>query len=532
MIPFYWVSASLHYLHDTALGPTNNPWIDHLKHVYHDEDHLFSLTPVSSILIGVIAIPCYASYSAFFTWRRRCQQQQQQEQPSKKAPWRAILTILILLLALYLQDELGHEWVQTEGANHGPGLVNLITGDSPRLQALLDKCPLLKRGPRPPIWFSSNRHLQFVPWILQNIIHQFPGIPFERHEFVVTDCLDKSVPHCEPHDAMNDTITLDIFPRFDENSTTWGRDAPVVLIAPGLRSHSQDLPSNSILRALYGRGFRSVVVNRRGHTPGTVLQAPRWNLFGDVDDLEQVYWHIKNDLIEPNTPMFLHGISSGCAVVVSALGAWDKRSQQHPELRSPKFVASAALTPGYDTSKVLQPDRFKWPYNPLMSMAVKDHFLEQNKDILRAYNSTAYDNAMAASSLQEILNASAPFAGYPDAASYYDHTNPVNDMHFIETPTYVLNSVDDPCCRIENLYETSPFSQHAGRTYADIIDTSSNGIVSVTRTGSHCPFLDGRFYPFVTDPFGGGIMLNSFADQSFTEFYLAALQVYNDRRFL
>ena len=87
---------------------------------------------------------------------------------------------------------------------------------------------------------------------------------------------------------------------------------------PGLRCHSMDMPGNSIIRRLYGEGFRSVVINRRGHTPTQPLRAPRWNLFGDVPDLEQTYWYIRTQLVALDTPMFVHGISSGTAVVVSA----------------------------------------------------------------------------------------------------------------------------------------------------------------------------------------------------------------------
>ena len=76
---------------------------------------------------------------------------------------------------------------------------------------------------------------------------------------------------------------------------------------------------------MYGEKFRSVVINRRGHTPHQKLQAPRFNLFGDVDDLEQVYWHIQQQWAAPHTPFFLHGISSGTSVVVSALAEYDRR---------------------------------------------------------------------------------------------------------------------------------------------------------------------------------------------------------------
>jgi hypothetical protein len=57
------------------------------------------------------------------------------------------------------------------------------------------------------------------------------------------------------------------------------------------------MPGNMIIRLLWAAGIRTVAINRRGHTPDQPLKAPRWNLFGDVDDLEQVYWHVKKNLI-------------------------------------------------------------------------------------------------------------------------------------------------------------------------------------------------------------------------------------------
>lgn len=527
-IPFSWVTLSLHGLHDALFGPSSsdNPWIDHLRHIYDDADHLWGLlgflVPLFTILSIALIVPLY-SYTAASSSRTHSRFTQ------------IAVSATLLFVAVYMYEEQWEADVVAVTSNqeaggalqHGPGLTDLITGNEPRLKLLLEKCPILRRGPRPPIWFS-NRHVQFIPWMIQNTLHTRPGIKFQRLEFVVTDCLDKATPNCTADDSMNDTITLDVFPPW--NNTEFGRSAPVILFSPGLRCHSQDLPGNSILRAVYGKGFRSIVVNRRGHTPGRLLQAPRWNLFGDVDDLEQVYWHVKNNLVDPNTPLFLHGISSGSGLVVSALGAWDKRSKLHPHLASPTFVGAVLLSPGYDVSKVLQPNRFKWPYNPLLTSQVKDHFLEQNKQILVDFNATAYESALAATSLQELVDASAVFAGYPTSESYYAHTNPVNEMQWISTPIYVLNSNDDPCCDIQNLYETSQQPQHEGKSYADIVDTSDRGIVAVAKTGSHCPFLDGRFFPFLADPLGGGVMLNSWADQSITEFYVAALEVYNDRR--
>ena len=487
-------------------------------------------------------------------------------------------SIVFLLLLSYLLEPLSTMFHLRGYRISNPrdhGLHDLVHGVDPALQDVLAKTPSLMRGPRPPILFH-NRHLQFIPWLIQNELHRVEGIPFQRLELEVSACVDKThgTDHCERSPLMTDTVTLDVFPPFDDgNSNTslyegFHAGSPIVLFSPGLRCYSQDMPGNMIIRRLYGEGFRSVVVNRRGHTPGQKLKAPRWNLFGDVDDLEQVYWHVQQEWAAPHTAFFLHGISSGTSVVVSALAEYDRRQlalEQQAEQSSlsllssmssengttiplhlatimprkaPSFVASISITPGYDISKVFLPERFKYPYNPLLLDGVKAHFIRDNEKVLRAFDSEAVDAALAASNLQELLDASAVFAGYSNATDYYVGENPVNWMHLVTTPTLVLNAIDDPCCHVHNIYEESPYPQHQGKSYARLIDESLHSILAVTKSGTHCPFLDSSpstfslLPAFIRDPLYGGWMLDSWADRVSVEFYKAALEVYEDRRFI
>lgn len=439
--------------------------------------------------------------------------------------------VLVLLLAYGLYPLL-------TTTNNG-GIADLIRGTDPLLDNIIQKMPSLSKGPLPPI-FLHNKHLQFIPFLLQNEYHRIQGIPYQRLELEVTACLDKSEGrHCLPSPLMNDTISLDIFPPLNKNETiyTGFSDAsPIIIFMPGLRCHSMDMPGNSIIRRLYGEGFRSVVINRRGHTPTQPLRAPRWNLFGDVPDLEQTYWYIRKQLVAPDTPMFLHGISSGTAVVVSALAEFDHRRDVLGEgTTTPSFVASISITPGYDTSKVLLPTRFQFPYNNILTQSVKDHFIIQNEVVLREFNSPAVDAALQATHLQEFVNAVAPFSGYPNSSSYYDGENPINHLHRITTPKLVINSNDDPCCHIDNLYEQSSQRAHQGKTYAQLISESLRGMVVVTHFGSHCPFLDsgyGGLWPkVVRDPLYGGWMLDSWADRVSVEYYKATLEIYSHRRY-
>ena len=102
-----------------------------------------------------------------------------------------------------------------------------------------------------------------------------------------------------PYQRVHFTVILFVSDR------GFNRSSPIILYAPGLKCHSQDLPGTSIVRRAYEAGFRSIVVNRRRHTPNSKLSSPRWNLFGDVDDMEQVYWYIKNTFVDKDTPFFL-----------------------------------------------------------------------------------------------------------------------------------------------------------------------------------------------------------------------------------
>jgi predicted alpha/beta-fold hydrolase len=74
---------------------------------------------------------------------------------------------------------------------------------------------------------------------------------------------------------------------------------------------------------------------------------------------------------------------------------------------------------------------------------VKDHFVVQNEELLRAHDNEAVDKILGASSLQEIVDMGVKFAGYDNVTHYYEDTNPINELRDILTPKLVLNAVDD-----------------------------------------------------------------------------------------
>lgn len=396
----------------------------------------------------------------------------------------------------------------------------LWVGTDPRLKKVTAELPKLHRCPRPPLW-AYNPHLQLLPFMLVNMAHErLCPLKFDRRLVTVNDRLSKSTPadaEANPR-CMPGSVALDFFPAV----TALPVERPCIVVLPGLACNSQDIPGSGFLRLAAARGMRCCVVGRRGHQ-GKLLSA-RFNVFGDEDDLEDAVKHISATL--PGAPLFLYGVSSGSKLTVGCLGRWDHRRTNGDD-SVPEFVAAAAVCPGYDIRSVLQ--SFPFPYNSICAAAVKALFIEPNAEVLRDANPSAFHAAMEAQDLQTFLLATVPFTGFVDVDAYMADQNPVQYTHQITTPSLVINAEDDPMCAVGNAFESSPFHDD-GPTYAELFAKSPCGVLAITPTGSHCPFLDGRLAPFVRLPMClGGIALNSWAESCTLDFFESVLRVYHDR---
>jgi len=233
------------------------------------------------------------------------------------------------------------------------GLESVHTGmSSAALEKLWSLAPKLARGPIPPIWLPHTPHSQFPLFVMQGEIHQhlFP-IDYTFFNFTVTDTVT-----FDPD--LSETVSIAAFPGFGVDLPS---DAPVILINPGLRCNSGDIPGSSVVRRAYMKGYRSVVFNRRGHGGGGgggsdgELESARFNvrkratratrartegkpteriyshersqLWGDTGDLEMAYWEVRKR-VGDSTDLFLYGVSSGTAVTVTAMGVWGEKRRK------------------------------------------------------------------------------------------------------------------------------------------------------------------------------------------------------------
>eukprot|EP00392_Amoebophrya_sp_AT5.2_P001718 g1720.t1 len=274
--------------------------------------------------------------------------------------------------------------------------------------------------------------------------------------------------------------------------------APVVFLCPGLACDAADLPGiHTILYAVLARGYRCITMERRGQG-ATLLESARFNVFGDTEDFEAVYHHVCENLLpDPAVPKFCVGISAGSALVVNGMGQFDRRKA-----------------------------------------AMQGYFLSRNEAVLRAFDAKAYDDAMATKSFEEFMDHAAVFAGYPSGREAYDvGENPVRFLEDIRTPLLCIMAEDDPVSVVSNFTEVKRGSLHddikswpedAGRTKKWVPKTAAGctmaeafggdrmanpggaksagatkdrigqevpGIVCITKSGSHCPMLDGRLCP-------------------------------------
>jgi hypothetical protein len=136
-------------------------WVSDLNYVSDDASYmeailagpllsLFFTCSLSTLAFSILIRP-FVTRHGHTSWTRK-----QEEDRSK------LNTTFVTLFVLYLS------YLAGSGRS---GLQQIIKGTDPKLNQLLDITPILRAGPSPPFWLS-NRHIQFIPWMLQNELHR------------------------------------------------------------------------------------------------------------------------------------------------------------------------------------------------------------------------------------------------------------------------------------------------------------------------------------------------------------------------
>lgn len=344
----------------------------------------------------------------------------------------------------------------------------LVLSSSARLGGVVAACPTLHRAMRPPLLLQTSL-AQLVAYLAKR--KWFPAAARARWRRQTLRCADGGEVALDWYRGHGDASSIQTEPLPD--------DAPVIAVLHTLTGLSDDFAAfaSDARRA----GFRVAVCLRRGHL-GTPLRTPRFNLLGNVDDLDVHVAAIREAF--PRTRLLAYGESAGTGLAVRYGGEKGERCA---------FDGIVCVCPGYDTSEGGAFSRFEPLLDKYLLAAVKGMFLEANEAVLRgggegggdrdreAPISPGFDALMAARNMAELQRLVYAAEGYGSLEEYHANTNPMAVAGDIAVPLLVINSDDDPICTPSNVDENLWCFE--GEVERALVRTP---------IGTHCCFYEGR----------------------------------------
>lgn len=295
-----------------------------------------------------------------------------------------------------------------------------------------------------PTWWAANAHLQ----ILLTFVVPQARVAYERELLTLRDggqaALDWAL-------AASDSPLLPA-------------DAPVAVVLHGLTGSSDDM--RSLCAAALARGYRPVVVNKRGHG-GVKLATPKLQAFGCVADLSEALAHIEQTWPRAKQRVGI-GLSAGAGLLVSYLGETGEDSA---------LDAAVLVSPGYDAHYLFCGGGMHPVYDFLMTFALKALLLRHVRELKGVID---VPGALSATSIRAFdANVFAKMHGFEgDLDGYWRENNPVRALSNVARPVLCINALDDPVCTRDTIL----YDQFERNPRAMLLETAH---------GSHCAFFHG-----------------------------------------
>lgn len=144
-------------------------------------------------------------------------------------------------------------------------------------------------------------------------------------------------------------------------------------------------------------------------------------------------------------------------------------------------------------------ERVQWPYSLIVRDKLRAHFLCATKQPqIGVGRRAAYEAAMAAQTLPELLDALAPLCGYGQPAQFRERCDPHAVRLAIRTPLLAINSLDDPLSVKANI-DYDWFEKEDPHGCA--------ALVTVPR-GAHIEFLEWRSAGRLHEPWADTVALD------------------------
>lgn len=297
----------------------------------------------------------------------------------------------------------------------------------------------------PASWLFANAHAQIA---LTFVVPQSRAVRYRRELLALRDG-----GQCALDWASSSSTTA---------SEALAEDAPVVVLLHGLTGNSAHL--RSLSAAALARGYRPVVVNKRGHG-GVSLATPKLQAFGCVRDLQDAVQHIEKAFPLAKRRVAI-GLSAGAGLLVSYFGETGGDA---------RFDAGVLVSPGYDAEELFCRGGMSQTYDFLMTFSLKALLLRHAWTLREVVD---VPRALAATSIQEFdKSVFVKMHGFgDDLDAYWRENNPVRALENVRKPVLCINALDDPVCRREGILY-------------DVIKQNPLAMLLETAHGSHCAFF-------------------------------------------
>ncbi|CAO1316499.1 unnamed protein product [Diamesa hyperborea] len=344
---------------------------------------------------------------------------------------------------------------------------------------LLKYVPTLELKFWPTWWcFESRAQTVFASIIRSNLL---PNIDYKREILQLKDggevALDWQESGCE-------------------------KNAPIIIILPGLTGESQAEYIKCLVTAASQIGIRCCVFNNRG-LGGIALKTPRLYCAANCEDLSEVVNHVyknhPNVLIaatgKPNS-LYLYEllkISMGGLILGNYLA-------EHCDEARKILTAAKIISVPWDVTKGCESIEKPYLNNMLgrhlagslcrtvqkYDILVNDEFSWDMKQVLQSKTIREFDSYFTSKHF-----------GYNDVDCYYNAATLHNKLHKIRVPTLCLSAADDPFQPLDAI----PIKA---------AENSSHVAIVITARGGHIGFLEG-WWPANKDQYMGRLFSQFFS---------------------
>jgi len=297
-----------------------------------------------------------------------------------------------------------------------------------------------------PSLLLQNRHLQTI---LPFFVKAKNNIPYQKQRLELPDGDFVDVFWCDNQSTTKDTSATD--------------SKPIAIVLHGMGGCFQSHYIPGMVRALLKQGYRVAFLHARGCS-GEINRLPTTFHAADTSELNHLVGTIKQKYA--NTPLAAVGFSLGASVLLKWLA----------ETSNSKLLSAAvALSVPFDlfaTADSLN-QGFSRTYQSYLLKRLKSLAIEKSRIHPAPLN---IQQIRAIKSLKEYDNLmTAPINGFGNVDNYYSTASCNQYLNAIQTPTLILNAVDDPFIPPHSIPDNSALSQ--------------NITLELSRHGGHVGFL-------------------------------------------